>query len=95
MTKYEHEMAMQQEREKRTANINAIKADLEECRNLLAVIPHFTKGTFQQGQDWHFVHEKLQWLEEMLADEQKAYKDTFKAREEDGEEFARIIAHGD
>lgn len=91
MTKYEHELMMQEEREKRSGNIEELKKKIEENKDLLAVMPHFSVGTFEQGKDWRFMSDRLKWLEDMLADEQKAYKDTFKAREEDGKEFARIM----
>jgi|GEM_PF-3385736 hypothetical protein len=81
MSKYEQEIAMQQEREKRAANIKTIKTDLEECRNLLAAMPHHTTGDFQQIQDWRFVESRLRWLEDMLADEQKAYNATYQVND--------------
>lgn len=90
MSKYEQEIAMQQEREKRAANIKTIKTDLEECRNLLAAMPHHTTGDFQQIQDWRFVENRLRWLEDMLADEQRAYNSTMTAN---ADEVVNLMRH--
>ena len=90
MSKYEQEIAMQQEREKRAANIETIKTDLEDCRNLLAAMPHHTTGDFQQIQDWRFVESRLRWLEDMLADEQRAYNSTMTAN---ADEVVNLMRH--
>ena len=87
MTKYEHELMMQEERKKRSGNIEELKKQIEENKDLLAVMPHFSVGTFEQGKDWRFMADRLKWLEELLADEQKAFNATFQATEAEAAQF--------
>lgn len=87
MTKYEHELMMQEERKKRSGNIEELKKKIEENKDLLAVMPHFSVGTLKQGNDWRFMFDRLQWLEGLLADEQKAFNATFQATEAEAAQF--------
>lgn len=79
-TLYENEMAAMAEREKRQENIDKLQAQVDEARAVAEAIPN-PHADWQRGQDRRFVLERLQWLEGMLADEQKAYNATYQVND--------------
>ena len=78
MTKYEHEKAMMQEREKRKQNISELRKKLDDAKLLLSVI---NGKDFESIQEKHIVRGEVARLSVFLADEEKAFKATFEDEE--------------
>ena len=79
-TKFETEMQTRGERVVREHNIAKINGMIEECESLLAVMPGDTQ---EERQDLEFVRSRRAWLQDMKADEQRAYDATMTANADD------------
>lgn len=79
-TKYELEMQGRAERAIREHNINKINGMIQECEDLLAVMP---KTTPKEQQEIMFVRSRVAWLHDLKADEQRAYNATMTANADD------------
>ena len=89
-TKYEHELQMQEERKKRTTNIERLQALLTEARELRAVV-HQDHSNLEAIRDRDFLQRRVQWLEDLLKDEQRAFDATFQAAGDEAKDFAKLI----
>lgn len=89
-TKYEHELQMQEERKKRTKNIERLQALLTEARELRAVVPQ-DHSNLEAIRDRDFLQRRVQWLEGLLKDEQRAYDATFQASETEANALKSLL----
>lgn len=88
-TRYEHELQMQEERKKRSKNIERLQALLTEARELRAVIPQ-DHSNLEAIRDRDFLNRRLHWLEDLLKDEQRAFDATFQASPTEAKEFTNF-----
>lgn len=79
-TKFELEMQGRAERAIRDDNINKINGMIQECEDLLAVMPNTTP---EETQEVMFVRSRVAWLHDLKADEQRAYNATMTANADD------------
>jgi hypothetical protein len=90
VSKYEYELQMQEEREKRSGNIERLQKLLTEARELRAAIPQ-DHSDLEAIKDRDFLQRRVLWLEELLKDEQRAYNSTFQPNEADTKAFKSAL----
>ncbi len=79
-TKFDNEIQARGERVLREHNIAKINAMIEECESLLSVMQGNTQ---EERQDLEFVRSRRAWLQDLKADEQRAYNATMTANADD------------
>jgi uncharacterized ferredoxin-like protein len=88
-TKFEREMQGRATRAIRQDNIDKINAMIKETEDVLSVVPRDNELT--NIHDAAFLRDRLAWLNEMLQDEQAAYKATFAADEAEASAFTASL----
>ena len=76
MTKYDQEIAARNERAYRKLNIETLQKQLDQAKNVLAVIP---RDGWQSQQERQTVQAEIRRLTEYIEDEKRAYDATFAA----------------
>lgn len=87
ITKLDRKREQMAEREVRKKNLESLNRELQEARNLLAVIPA-AKSSYEAAQERRIVAAHIRELSDLAADEKRAYDATF----EDEQTAADVVA---